>query len=157
MLQSCNGDALGGEPLDAVSRIDLYLRLYACIGMSSYACDTARARMSPPRMQSAAMNSSSNARHFPRECTLLPSSSRAFPTFFCLSSRTSYRAAIFFSSPSFVFCSFLASCLSTHVKCLVKCSAKSLPNISSFSFLFLVQCSLFYLLLLKFHVLQHGI
>lgn len=40
----------------------------------------------------------------------------------------------FFSSPPFVFCSFLASCLSTHVKCLVKCSAKSLPNISSFFF-----------------------
>lgn len=40
------------------------------------------------------MNSRSNARHFPRECTLLPSSSRAFPT--NLSSRTSYRAAIFF-------------------------------------------------------------
>lgn len=63
------------------------------------ACTCIRATRSvcPPRMQSATMNSSSNEKHFPRECTLLPSSSsRAFLAFFRLSSRTSYRATIFF-------------------------------------------------------------
>lgn len=139
MQQSCDGDALGGEPLDAVSRIDLYLRLYACIGVSSYACDTARARM----------QSTTNAigsDEFVEQREAFSTRMHPLTLFFTrlshflpplLSNLLSRR--YFFSSPPFVFCSFLASCLSTHVKCLVKCSAKSLPNISSFSFLFLVQ------------------
>lgn len=70
--------------------------IYICMYMRLYSRDTVCAPVCPPRMQSATMNSSSNERHFPRECTLLPSSSRAFLAFFRLSSRTSYRATIFF-------------------------------------------------------------
>ena len=67
-------------------------------------------------------------RHFPRECTLLPSSSsRAFLAFFRLSS---YRATIFFHPSVCLLFAPAFSRLSTLTKCLtVKRPAKSLANL----------------------------
>lgn len=124
-MHAANCNALGGEPLDAVSRIDSHSRLH----LYSCSCDTVH----------ASVLSTTNAigndefveqrkRHFPRECTLLPSSSsRAFLAFFRLSS---YRATIFFHPSVCLLFAPAFSRLSTLTKCLtVKRPAKSLANL----------------------------
>lgn len=103
-LHAANCNALGGEPLDAVSRIDSHSRLH----LYSCSCDTVHA---PVLSTTNAIGNDEfveqRKRHFPRECTLLPSSSsRAFLAFF---SASPLIAPLFFSTPPFVFYSLLPS------------------------------------------------